>query len=267
MNWRLKIASLAAVSAAVAFSCDVAAAPPWVDRTLTLPGGDWAFDFGLGVGHVPPRDSTGVGINAEMAVGLTSRIELGLRTGMRFGDDFDRGINADDYGRLFDRQTLGPDAEGAEVLANPEVRIRGALVRGEVFELALEGRVVPPFAFGTNAGVVFGVPMAFHFGSRVRLDLGVYTPTVFIPHDATLGIHVPVDLWIQVTDRLWLGPMSGIAFERVGKNNGSQNLSLGFGLGYSFTRFLDLKTMFLFPDINNDSGVFGAGVGIQVRIE
>jgi hypothetical protein len=245
-----------------------------VDRPLTLPGGDWAFDFGLGLGHVPgPRDTTGVGINAEMAVGITSRIELGLRTGLRFGDGFDRGINADDYGRMFDRQTFGlgqpfgPGVEGAEVLANPEFRIRGALVRGDIFELALEGRVVVPFANGTSAGLLFGVPMAFHFGSRVRLDLGVYIPTAFFPHNTNVAIHGPVDLWIQVTPRLWLGPMSGVAFERVGQDNGVQNISLGFGLGYSITHYLDLKTMFLFPEINNDSGVFGAGVGIEIRIE
>jgi hypothetical protein len=268
MDRRVILPSLAAAFALTAFCADGTAAPPWVDRTLTLPGGDWAFDFGLGVGHVPaPRDSTGVGINAEMGVGITSRIELGLRTGLRFGDDFERAINADDYGRLFDRQTFGPGAEGADVLANPEVRIDGALVRESVFELALEGRVVLPFANGTDAGLLFGVPMAFHLGSRVRLDLGAYVPTVFYPGDTTVGIHVPVDLWIQATPRLWLGPMSGVAFERVGQNNGTQNVSLGFGLGYSITHFLDLKTMFLFPDINNQSGDFGAGVGIEVRIE
>lgn len=241
------------------------AAPPWVDRALTLPGGDWAFDVGLGVGHVPaPRDDTGVGVNMEMAVGLTSRVELGLRTGLRLGDGFERAIGGDSYGRLFDRQTI---EEGAEVLANPEVRVRGALVRGSVFELALEGRLVVPFAPGTDAGVLFGVPMAFHLGDSVRLDLGFYLPIVFFPHDPSLAIHVPVDLWIQATRRLWIGPMTGVAFERVGDNNGSQNVSLGFGLGYAITHYLDFKAMFLFPTINNDSRVFGGGAGIEVRIE
>src|SRR5580693_7877017 len=164
------------------------AAPPWVDRPLTLPSGDWAFDFGLGVGHVPaPVDDTAAGVNAEMAVGLTRRVELGLRTGIRIGNDFDRGINADGYGRLFDRQTF--DA-GGEVLANPELRVRGALVREPVVELALEGRLVVPFADGTAAGLMFGVPMAFHVGSSVRLDLGVYVPVVFFRQDAVSGVHV-----------------------------------------------------------------------------
>jgi hypothetical protein len=244
------------------------AAPPWVDRPLTLPSGDWAFDFGLGVGHVPaPVDDTAAGVNAEMAVGLTSRVELGLRTGLRFGDDADRGNNADTYGRLFDRQSFGVGAEGAEVLANPELRVRGALVREPVVELALEGRVVLPFADDSVAGVMFGVPMAFHLGSRVRLDLGVYVPVVFFQQDAVAAVRVPFDVWIQATSRLWLGPMTGLVFDRVGDTNGSTSLSLGFGLGYEITRFLDFKTMFLFPTINNDSRVFGAGAGLQVRIE
>jgi hypothetical protein len=241
------------------------AAAPWVDRSLTLPGGDWAFDVGLGVGHVPaPRDDAGVGLNMEMAVGITRRVELGLRTGLRFGDGFERAIAGDSYGRLFDRQTFDG---GAEVLANPEVRVRGALVRGSVVELALEGRLVVPFADGTDAGALFGVPMAFHLGDRVRLDVGAYLPIVFLPHNPSLAIHVPVDLWIQATPRLWIGPMTGVAFERVGDSNGSQNVSLGFGLGYSITHYLDFKGMFLFPTINNDSRVFGGGAGIQVRIE
>jgi hypothetical protein len=240
------------------------AAPPWVDRPLTLPSGDWAFDFGLGVGNVPAPDDTSAGANAEMAVGLTNRVELGLRTGLRFGDDLDRGINADAYGRLFDRQTF--DA-GGDVLANPELRVRGALVRHPVVELALEGRLVVPFADNTAAGVMFGVPMAFHLGSRVRLDLGAYVPIVFFRQDAVTALRVPFDVWIQATPRLWLGPMTGVAFDRVGDPNGSTSVSLGFGLGYEITRFLDFKAMFLFPTINDESRNFGAGAGLQVRIE
>ncbi len=244
------------------------AAPPWVDRPLTLPGGDWAFDFGLGLGHVPaPRDDLGAGVNAEMAVGLTSRVELGVRTGLRFGDDFERAINGDYYGRLFDRQTFGAGAEGAEAVANPEVRVRGALVRDRIFELGLEGRVVIPFANGSDAGLLFGVPMAVHLGSIVRLDFGAYVPIVFFPHDTAVAIHLPIDVWIQATPRLWLGPMTGLAFERVGDNRGSENVSLGFGLGYQITHYLDFKSMFLFPTINNESRIFGFGAGIEVRIE
>src|SRR5258708_6198383 len=123
----------ATVLASSALAPDARAAPPWTERHLTLPSSDWAFDFGLGLAHVP-RDS-GAGVNTEMGVGLTSRIELGARTGLRFGDGLERSLSGDAYGRLFDRQTFD---EGANVLANPEVRVRGGLVREEVVEVALE---------------------------------------------------------------------------------------------------------------------------------
>jgi hypothetical protein len=243
------------------------AAPPWVDRPLTLPGGDWAFNFGLGLAHVPPppgENDVGAGVNAEMAVGLTDRVELGVRGGFRFGNDYERGIGGDAYGRLFDRETFDL---GGEVPSNPEVRVRGALVRGRIFELALEGRLVAPFAPGTNAGALFGVPMALHLGERVRMDMGVYVPVVFNPGDTYAGVSAPLDVWIQITPRLWLGPMTGLVFDRVGNPGSVTNLSLGFGLGYSITHYLDFKTMFLFPTINQDSRIFGTGAGVELRIE
>jgi len=269
----------AAVAAVCAVAADARAAGPWVDRHLTLPSGDWAFDFGLGVAHVP--DDSTVGVNAEMAVGVARRIELGLRTGIRFGNLADRSLTADYYGRLFDRQTLDRRtvdgrAEGAEALANPEVRVRGALVRDEVVELALEGRLVVPFADGTDAGLLFGVPLALHLGRRVRLDTGAYVPVVFVPHDTRVAVNLPVDLWIQATGRFWLGPMTGLAF---GTCHGcapapfppaptdSPFVSLGFGLGYEISHALDFKASFLFPRVSDDSRDFGAGAGIEVRIE
>jgi hypothetical protein len=270
MRARLFLLALVAITPLTATSARSAhAAPPWVDRNLTLPASDWAFDFGLGLAHVPPPpvgppDEITMGANAEMAVGVTSRLELGFRTALRFGDAPDRGVEADKYGRLFDRQTFDT---GAEVLANPEFRVRGALVRESVFELALEGRLVLPFEAGTAAGVLFGVPMAFHLGSIVRLDMGVYMPVIFSTPDAEVDLRLPIDVWIQATDRLWLGPMTGLEFDRINRPNGTTNLSLGFGLGYQFTHALDLKTMFLFPAINQESGDFGIGVGIQVRID
>jgi hypothetical protein len=240
------------------------AAPPWVERELTLPAGDWAFDVAGGLSHVPGPDDTGGGANLEMAVGVTSRVELGLRTGLRAGDAFERAISGDYYARLFDRQTFD---EGADVLANPEARVRGALVRGEIFELALEGRLVVPFADGTDAGVMFGVPMAAHLGSRVRLDFGAYLPTVFYPHETVVEVHLPLDVWIQATPRFWVGPMTGLAFDKAPGRDFTTNVSLGCGFGYSITHYLDFKAMVLFPQISPESRVFGAGAGIQVRIE
>ena len=269
--------------AAFAVSFDAAAAPPWVDRHLTLPAGDWAFDAAAGVAHWrpdPARDDTQPGINLEMAVGVTDRVQLWVRTGMRFGNDFDRSVRADEFARLFDRQTLTLDsrAVGTEVFADPEVGVRGALVRHRVFELGLEGRVVLPFAFGTDAGLLFGVPMAFHFGDRVRMDVGVYVPIVFLPGappppapapgpSPYFGISLPLDVWIQASPRVWLGPMTGLFVRQPGDAASQTFVSFGFGFGYQITHYLDFKAMLLFPTINTDSSFFGGGAGIQIRIE
>jgi len=258
------LVELAVATGLVALASNALAAPPWVDRNLTLPSGDWAFDFGLGVALPPPDPAQG-GINLEMGVGLTDAVELGVRTGVRFGDaPVDRRLQADLYGRLFDRQYFDGDSES---VANPEVRVRGALVRLPVFELALEGRLIVPIE-GNTAGVLFGVPLAFHLGNRVRLDTGAFVPIVIgngrIP--STLAVSLPLDVWIQVTRRLWLGPMTGVRVANVGDPPSTAYVSLGFGLGYQVTHYLDLKTMILFPDLA-DTSSFGTGFGVEVRIE
>jgi hypothetical protein len=255
---------LAAVAVLVS-ATQASAAFPWVDRRETLPEHDWAFDFGLGVGHADYGRNyapTGVGLNLEMAVSPIHRLELGFRTGIRAGNEA-RAVQADAYGRLFDRQTFGTYND---VVADPEVRVRGAVVETRVFELGLEGRVFLPVEAGSRAGTMFGLPLWFHFGGRVRLDTGVYVPVIFAPQVDTY-ISAPIDVWIQCTQALWLGPMGGFVFHNA---NNRVDVPLGFGLGYQFTRTLDLKTQVLFPAINQPQGAsqaFGFGVGIQVRIE
>lgn len=260
------LVAVCAASALALVASDALAAPPWVDRRDTLLGGEWAFDMGLGIGHVPEPDRASAGINLEMAVGLTERVELGVRTGLRFGDEGDRSIEPDNYGRLFDRQYFDG---GASTLANPEFRVRGALLRGDVAELALEGRFIVPVDPNTGAGLEFGIPLALHLGDRVRLDTGAWFPIV-TGNPAYLGISIPLDVWIQITPRLWLGPMTGLQWYDVTHNPAPLNeplVSMGFGLGYSITHYLDFKTMFLFPELNQDSRVYGIGAGVQIRIE
>jgi hypothetical protein len=264
---KARLTTMAVASALTLFaSADALAAPPWVDRRDTLYAGWWAFDFGLGIGHAPGPDRNAAGINMEMAVGLTDRVELGVRGGLRMTDN--RDIEPDSYyGRLFDRQYFDG---GNGVLANPEVRVRGAVVRGDVAELALEGRFIVPVDPNTVAGAEFGMPLALHLGDRVRLDTGFWLPTVFSNPGPILGISVPLDVWIQVTPRLWLGPMTGLYWPDVNRNPVPGNqpyVSMGFGLGYSITHWLDFKSMFLFPALNEDSRFFGVGAGVQIRIE
>jgi hypothetical protein len=232
---------------------------PWVERGITLPQGEWAFDVGLGVGHAPGNASAG--INGEVAYAITGRIEIGVRTGLRMSDDPGRAIEPDLYGRLFDRQYF--DGDGS-VLANPELRVRGALIRGPV-ELGLEGRFVIPLE--TNeAGLEAGLPLAVHLGDQVRLDTGVWLP-ILIGDAAPVGLSVPLDLWIQASPRLWLGPMTGISVFHLGDPAATTSVSMGFGLGYQIRRNLDFKAMFLFRDINVQAADYGLGAGVQIRIE
>jgi hypothetical protein len=276
VRWPAWLAVATIGGAMVVRAPEARAAPPWVDRNLTLPGGDWAFDVGFGVANLNPSGGpavTGTGVNAEVAVGLTSRVELGVRTGLRFGDAPTRAVHGDQYGRLFDRQYFdGWDG----VVANPEVRVVGALVRSEVFELGLEGRLIVPVE-GNDAGALFGVPMMLHLGRRVRLDFGAYVPITFgngnppppqrIPPN--VDVDLPIDVWIQASPRLWLGPMTGVVFRYVGRDPARADLSLGFGLGYQITHYMDFKTMVLFPYITDPGSgpEFGVGAGVEIRIE
>src|SRR5262249_41668680 len=117
------------IVASLVFALTLTAAPlaraagPYVDRAITLPRHDWAFDFGLGIGHVPGPSSLGPGFNVEAAFGVTRRVQLGLRTGFRPNNPA-RGGAADVYGRPFDTETYGT---GIDVVANPEFYVRGGL--------------------------------------------------------------------------------------------------------------------------------------------
>src|SRR5690242_12397633 len=127
---------------------------PWVDRAITLPGRSWAFNFGLGIGHVP---ETGIapGFNLEGGVSIAHGVEIGLRTGIRPGNTA-REAQADVYGRPFDTETYGT---GVDTIANPEFYLRARLIESQVVEVGIEGRVYAPFSVGF--GLMAGVPLAF----------------------------------------------------------------------------------------------------------
>jgi hypothetical protein len=246
------------------------AAGPWVDRAMTLPRHDWAFNFGLGLAHngrdnrlfLPGPDvpgPLGPGFNIEGAFGVARAVQLGLRTGVRSGPRA-RSEEADIYGRPFDTETYGT---GTEAIANPEFYVRGGLIEGDVVELGLEGRVMSPFSRGL--GLMFGMPIALHIGRVARLDTGVYVPVLFYDPTESL-VSFPFHLWFQLSPRFWLGPMVGIRVH-TSNNNSRSELPIGFGLGYSVTRSLDFKAQFLFPDANGPTDRWGVGAGIEVRVE
>jgi hypothetical protein len=232
---------------------------PWVDRAITLPGRAWAFNLGMGVGHVP-NAGLAPALNLEGGVSVAHGVEIGLRTGLRF-NDLAREADADAYGRPFDTVTYG---QGSDMVANPEFYIRARLVESQVVELGIEGRAYAPFSRGF--GIMPGMPLAFHFGRTARLDTGVYIPILF--YDPTFSfISIPLHLWFQVSRQLWLGPMSGFVFETRSPNH--TEIPLGFGLGYSVTSALDFKTQILFRDVAHGSSSewWGFGFGLEVRIE
>jgi hypothetical protein len=169
-------------------------------------------------------------------------------------------LGADASGRLYDSLTFGV---GNDTVANPEISLRGSILRAEIVELALEGRTYLPFEANTRPGILFGVPMMFHLGGVARLDLGAYVPFI-ATNPIQSGLVVPVDIWFQPTRKFWLGPLTGLSFRKNGTD-----LRMGGGLGYQLASFVDFKAQFVFPHINQDDGTrdFGVGAGIQIRIE
>jgi hypothetical protein len=243
------------------------AAAPYVYRDLVLRHGDVALDFGLGMGNLPPplpnaSSTKGFGLNVELAVGLARDVQLGIRTGFRL-DDAGRLTQADGYGRPFNTETYGTRYD---YTANPELHVLWAVARGGHAELGLKLAFYLPIENGSRFGTMLALPVALHAGS-LRLDTGVYVPIIFYSPTLTT-ISVPAHIWIQVTPRLWLGPMLGM---RVGTWNGGSSVRypLGFGLGSMLNSTVDLRGWLLFPDINRDRAArsYGAGVALQFRFE
>jgi hypothetical protein len=254
-----------AVALAVGLAAPAAgAAPEWIFRGLTLPRGEVAVDVGLGLGHQPAGPTgdgaaTGGGLNLEIAFGVSSGLQLGLRTGVRFSDE-GRATQADRYARPFETETYGT---GYDTTANPELAMRWAIARGPVLQLGLEARAYLPIETGTHFGVMFAVPLWLRLGA-VRVDSGIYVPLVF--DDPTRSaISFPLHCWIQASRTLWLGPLLGIRI--VNGNGGHEEYPLGFGIGVAMNRAVDLRTWFLFPDISGEAAArtFGAGLALEAR--
>lgn len=239
------------------------AAERWVDRPMTQHRLVFAGDVGIGVGHVDvpgAGDATGAGMNIEGAIGITERLELGLRTGIRFGND-GKAASGDYYGRTLWTETYGT---GYDTVANPELRVRWVAYSGSVAEVGLDGRMFMPVEDRTHFGMMFGVPLALHVSDILRIDTGAYLPVVF-DDPAFYGVSIPAYFWFQPTEHLWLGPMTQLQF--VGRRDIDPHFLLGFGLGYQVANAVDLKTMLLFPAIDDDNPRrFGWGFGVQFRI-
>jgi hypothetical protein len=263
-RFRRSILVAGALLALAGLETNAGAAERWVDRPMTLHRLVFAGDVGLGIGHArrPGPDAVGAGMNLEGALGVTERLELGFRTGLRFGND-GRATGADNYARTLWTETYGT---GGDTVANPELRIRWVAYSGSVAEVGLDGRVFLPVEEFTSFGMMFGVPLAFHVSDLLRIDTGAYIPVIL--SDPTFhGFSIPGYFWFQTSEKLWLGPMASLRIIDPGLGGHDTSLLLGFGLGYQVANAVDLKTMILFPAVNDDIvRRFGAGFGVQFRI-
>ena len=258
----MRKSTLAFLLLSVAAARPAAAAAPWIYRGITLPAREVALDVGMGMGHAPTATGsiTGFGLNLELAGGLSHNFELGLRTGFRL-DDGGQITRADNYGRPFDTETY---CVNNDRMANPELHLRWALARGAAADLGIELRFYLPIENGSRFGFMVGLPIRLRAGS-IRLDTGLYVPIIFTEPNTTTIVSVPLHLWIQATSRLWVGPLFGL---RVINNGGrGTEYPLGFGLGTMLTGSVDLRTWFLFPDIDREAAArtWGAGLALQVR--
>ncbi len=259
-------ATLCAVFVSLAWVGGARAEAPWVYRSIVLPRGAIAVDMGLGLGHQPDpppddRSITGFGMNLELSAGVTHELEFGVRTGFRL-DDNGQITQADRYGRPFETETYGTNFDR---VANPELHLRWAVARGSAAELGIELRAFLPIEANSSFGLMFGLPVVLRAGT-IRLDTGLYVPVIFSDPTRTV-VSVPIHLWIQATRTLWLGPLFGVRVVSGGGNR--DEYPLGFGIGSSLTRTIDLRTWILFPDISQTEAArtFGAGVGLQIRFE
>jgi hypothetical protein len=236
------------------------AAERYIDRPMTLHGGVLALDPGIGIGHLPR--TTGPGLNLEAAYGITDRLEVGLRTGLRLGDD-GKATDADTFGRVLGTETWNV---AHDTVANPEARIRWVAYSGSVAEVGIDGRIMLPVEDKSRFGVMFGVPLAFHISDFLRIDTGAYLPIAFYDK-TTVALSIPGYFWFQTSDKLWLGPMAALRFYNHGFLDDGAHLLLGFGMGYQVHPAIDLKWQILFPAADNTFGHdYGLGFGAQFRI-
>ncbi|MGH7284116.1 MAG: hypothetical protein ACRELY_21535 [Polyangiaceae bacterium] len=250
----------------------------WVDRKQTLPPLVIAVDGGLGIAHWSAGNigGTGFGLNGEGSIGIIPHFTAGARViGINFSDDA-KFSNAAGYASTFDMQNAFPFFfSGADTFSNPELWARYEFLDMPNVEVSGEGRIYVPFASDSRFVVMAGLPVAIHLPQTLRVDTGAYF--ALGGYAGTLVyFHAPANVWFNVTEKLFLGPMTGISFFSIangpgaGGNNSQTLLNLGFGGGYTVLPELDIKVVPIFwPGINVDNGVgnFGFSAGIEYRID
>jgi hypothetical protein len=294
----LKPALIAAAFAAVAFSSAAARAedtPQFVDRKMSLPPLVIAIDGALAIGHwdvgavpappagipvtLPATSGTGLGFNAEGAIGIIPHLTVGARViGLNFSDD-SKTSNAAAYGQQYDLQQTPPSGalfSGGDTFSNPELWGRYQFLDLDQIEVGVEARLFVPFASNTRFGLMGGVPVSFHLPNVLRVDTGGYLGLGF--YDSTfVYFHIPAQVWFQINPQVFLGPLTGLTVASfpglnagAGGSNTVTSIPLGFGVGYTVMPALDIKVLPIYwPGINNDNGIsnFGFSAGVEFRLD
>ena len=257
---------------------------PFVDRPLTLPPLHFSADAGLGFGQGPvptpldvqglqpvltaPPVKVGWGASFDAAVGLPFLGEVGVRVGVRFGQDgvyAGWGTGADHFARLFDPIVGEP---GLSTVTNPEVRLRGTVFDLKVVELGLETRFIIPTDPSSDFEVVPGVPVRIHLPGFVRIDTGVWVPLEF-NSDASFTIDIPAQLFFQA-GQAFFGPMTGLRYNHPGADiaDPTTDIPVGLAAGYTLGGVLDLKVQVRTERINDVSWskYIGGGLGVGLRL-
>jgi hypothetical protein len=246
------------------------AAEPWIQRGLVLPRGHVALDVGIGYGgwrsEIDDSVARGWALNVEAAAGLPGRLEIGVRTGIRL-DEGSKVGRSDRFARPFDTETWG--TRSADVVANPEVRLRWSITRTPRAEYGLEGRAFIPTEPGMRFGFMLALPMAFR-NDGVRFDTGLFVPVLFTESTSSSGeervrvriaFSVPMHLWFQASRFFWLGPVSGLFY------TGQMSTPIGFGAGAAVWRTIDLRAWIWMPAPQEEPDYWGVGGGLQFRYE
>ncbi len=223
--------------------------------SINLPNEVAELGLGIGFGHRSPIEYNGIGLNLELGYGLSSTLELRLRTGIRFGR---AGIaaQADRYARPFETETY---RTGSDTLANPEVGLRFNLTRASKAEIGVDARVQLPL--DGPLGVLVGLPIALRLTPRLQIDTGVFIP-IELGDETRTHVSLPLHLWVKLAGGTFVGPVTGVVFG----DEGGRSIPFGVGGGTALAYDADVHFWLLFDDVShgNASDRFGGGAGLYV---
>jgi hypothetical protein len=235
--------------------------PPWIERRQTLPQGEFGVDVGVGIADDARDRVVGTGAYLQVNYGITDRIEVSVRDGVRFGK-FGQYSRADQYGRLY--TTDGEDTPAPGLVGNPDLVLYFRFLDLGFLEIGAEAEVGFPVEPNTRTSTTAGVALTLHYAPWLRFDTGAYLSTAFYA-PVQADYVFPFELWSQAGKfPLWYGLLTAV---QTFDGSSTVVVPLGLGVGYALTKNIDLRAEALIPQINVTPGVrdMGFGAGGEVR--